>query len=276
MSTTTETTMPDWLSNPSKNSLKDIQKWLGSNKNYTYGTKKDESLFTGMNGMQKDALGNTNWMANQDIGQMFGLDQAKGYWDEYANAGKVNGQVGNVSDYMDPYLKGVLDPAIREIQDESERQRRGIGASAAMSGAFGDARHGVADVGNYAKTNEAISDTTGRIYSDAFGNAQNERNLAVERLGTAATGVQGVGSDLYSKMNDVNDRLMNAGDVSYNFQEKKRATMQQFQEALKNKKYDDAMKMLAAINGTPKESTSETESDTGMWGLLGALAGGLF
>jgi hypothetical protein len=276
MSTTTETTMPDWLSGPASSSLKQIQKWLKSDKNYVYGTKKGQSLFTPMNSMQNKAISNADWMADQDIGEMFGLDQAKGYWDEYANAGKVNGGIGNVQDYMSPYTQGVLDPAIREIQEESERQRRGIGASAAMSGAFGDARHGVMEGQNMEKTNQAVSDTTGRIMADAFNNGQAQRNLAVERLGTAAAGVQGVGDDLFGKVNEVNDRLTTAGNTAYNFQEKKRQTMQQFQEALKNKRYDDALKLLSAVNGAPKESTTETESDTGIWGLLGALAGGLF
>lgn len=276
MTTTTETTMPEWLSGPADKSLKQIQRWLKSDQNYVYGSKKGQSLFTPMNDMQNKAIGNANWMADQDLGELFGLNQAKGYWDKYANAGLINGEVGSVEDYMSPYTQGVLDPAIREIQEESERQRRGIGAGAAMAGAFGDARHGVADVGNYEKTNQAIGDTTARIYADAFGNAQNQRNLGIERLGTAASGIEGVGDNLYGKMTDVNDRLTTAGNTAYNFQERKRQTMQAFQEALKNKRYDDAIKLLSAVNGAPKESTTETESDTGLWGLLGSLAGGLF
>ncbi len=276
MTTTTETTMPSWLSNPTKGAIGDIKSWLKSGKNRVYGTKPGESLFTGMNDMQSKAIGNANWMADQDLGAMFGGDQAKGYWDQYANAGMVNGKIGSVEDYMSPYTQGVLDPAIREIQEESERQRRGIGAGAAMAGAFGDARHGVMEGQNMEKTNQAVGDTTARIYSDAFNNGQNQRNLATERLGTAASGVQGVGDNLYGKMNDVTDRLNAAGSQSYNFEEKRRQTMQNFQTALMNKDYDSAMKMLGALSGSPKESTTEQSSDTGMLGLVGALLGGMF
>lgn len=276
MSTTTETTMPDWLQKPTQGAIGDISKWLKSGKNRIYGTKRGESLFTPMNGMQSEAIGNAGWMADQDLGAMFGGDQAKGYWDQYANAGLIDGKVGSVQDYMSPYTEGVLDPALREIQQESERQRRGIGAGAAMAGAFGDARHGVMEGENMEKTNQAVGDTTSRIYADAFGNAQNQRNLATERLGTAANGVQGVGDNLYNKMNDVTDRLNAAGSQSYNFEEKRRQTMQNFQQALMDKDYNSAVKMLSALNGAPRESTTETESDTGMFGLLGSLLGGLF
>lgn len=275
MSTETSTTLPDWLTGPTKTALGDIQDWLGSKDNYVYGSKPGESLFTGMNSMQKQAIGNTNWLANQDLGKMFGLDRAKNLWNQYSNADLINGKVGSVKDYMNPYVNRVLNPQIREIQQESDRQANQIGSQAAASGAFGDARHGIAEGENMEKTDQAISDATGQAYSNAFNAGQQQRNAAIERLGTGAQGLQGVGDNLFQKMNDVNDSLYNAGTQAYNFDERKRQTMQQFQEALKNKKYDDALKLLAAINGSPKESTTETSSNDGLWGLLGSALGGL-
>jgi len=273
---TTETKMPKWLKGPTKDALGDIRKWLRSDQNYVYGTKKGEDLFTPMNSLMKGAIGNAKWLGKQDIGQTFGLDEAKSYWDDYANAGKINGEIGTTAQYMDPYLREVLDPAIREITQESERQRRAIGANATMSGAFGDAREGIEQGQNWEKTNQAIADTTGRLYSDAFNNAQQQRNIATERLGTAASGIQGVGDDLFNKTQAVNDSLYNAGNMAYNFEEKRRQTLQQFQEALKNKKYNDATLLLQALSGAPKESITNTQNNTGLFGLLGALAGGLF
>src|SRR5690606_40505722 len=79
----------------------------------------------------------------------------------------------------------------------------------------------------------------------------------VQTCALPITGVTGVGDNLFGKINDINDSLFNAGNISYNFEEKKRQTMQQFQEALKNKKYDDALKLLSAVNETPKERTEE-------------------
>lgn len=276
MSSTTETTMPDWLTGPSKDALSDIQDWLGSDNNYVYGMKKGEDLFTDMNKMQKDAIGNVNWLANQNLGKMFGLNDAKKGWQQYMNAGMVNGKIGKTTDYMNPYIDGVLDPTLREIKQESRRQQNDIGSTAAMSGAFGDARHGIAEGENFEKTNQAISDATNQAYSQGFDRAAAERQAAIERLGTGAQGLMGVGDNLFQKFNDVNDSLYNAGNISYNFDEKKRQTMQSFQEALKNKQYDDALKLLAAVNGSPKESTTETSSNDGLFGLLGSVLGGLF
>lgn len=223
MSSTQTSTVPGYIKDPTKDALKDIQKWLGGDSNYVYGSKKGEDLYTDMNGMQTGALGNMNWLANQDLNEMFGLNKAEGLWDDYATAGPElaekqgwsynvtkglgqadaldenaygraagtlsttgvmdeNGPLGTVESYMNPYLRQVLDPQIRELQEESERQRRGIGASAAMSGAFGDARHGIMEGQNMEKTNQAVSDTTGRTTADAFLNALNLRQADMGRF----------------------------------------------------------------------------------------------
>jgi hypothetical protein len=277
MATETKTSMPSWLTGPSKDAVGDVQDWLGSSKNYVYGTKKGEDLFTGMNGMQKKSIGNVNWLANQDLGKMFGLNDAAKQWKQYSGADLKNGKVGSVKSFMNPYTSQVLDPTIREIQQESERQANNIGSQAASAGAFGDARHGIAEGQNMEMTNQAVSDATNRAYSDAYNAGNAQRNTAIERLGTGAQGLQGVGDNLFGKMNDVNDSLYNAGNIAYNFDEKKRQTMQAFQEALKGKKYNDAMTLLQTLNGTSKgDTTSSTSSDNGMWGLAGSLLGGLF
>lgn len=276
MSSTTETTLPSWLTGPTKDALSSIQDWLGSDSNYVYGSKPGESLFTGMNQQQKDAIGNVNWLGNQDLGKMFGLNAAKKGWNQYMHAGEIDGKIGDTQDYMNPYTDAVLQPQIRELRKQEQRNANDIGASATMSGAFGDARHGIAEGQNFQKTNQAISDATGQAYSGAYDRGAAERQAAIERLGTGAQGLMGVGDNLFQKFNSVNDSLYNAGTQEYNFEEKKRQTMQQFQEALKNKQYDDALKLLAAANGSPKESTTETSSNDGLFGILGSLLGGLF
>ena len=294
------------------------------------------------------------------------------------------GPLGAISSYMNPYLSNSLDPTIREIQEESERQRRSIGASATMSGAFGDGRHGIMEGENFEKTNQAVSDATYRANKDAYDNAmalrssdrgrmdtmavndaalteaaqgrkltagQSNQSMeenalrrqlegdmatgkfsqagaemsldaqkanqasdnnalgrqlegdmatgrfgqagaqmtleealanmraqenATERFGTAATGIQGLGQGQYDMMTDVNDSLWNAGTLAYNQEEKQRQTTQAFQEALANNDLNTAMLLLQTLSGAPKPTTTTTESDTGLWGLIGAaLSGGL-
>lgn len=301
MATTTETQLPGYVEKATKEGLSGIKDWLKSPGNSTFGLKPGESLYTGFNGMQNKAIGNTNWLADQDISKMFGIDASKDMWDKYSKAGPEtvstwgvmdgSSPIGAFSNYMNPYTQQVLDPQIREIQKESDRQRNQIGAAAAMSGAFGDARHGIAEGQNFQKTNQAISDATGQAYNSAFQTAlgarqqdlgrffqkdtanQSAQQNANERLGTVAQAYQGLGNDFYTKLNDVNDSLFNAGSLAQGQEEKKRQALQAFQTALMNKDYDSAMKLLGAVGAAPAGQTQTQTSDTGIWGLLGALTG---
>lgn len=359
MSQTQSSTVPGYIKGPSKDALKDIQSWLGSDSNYVYGSKKGEDLYTGMNGMQKGAIGNVDWLADQDLNKMFGLNKASGLWDDYAGGGPEladkqgfsydvtqglgraptlsttgvmdeSGPLGSVQSYINPYLDAVLNPQIREIQEESERQRRSIGAGAAMAGAFGDARHGIMEGENFEKTNQAVSDATGKTTADAFLSAMAQRQAdmgridsmktsdaqladnalarqlqadiqtgqfrqsgaqmdqqaelanqaarqnATERLATAAQAAQSIGNNSMQNFMNVNDALMNAGNFTQGQDEAKRKTMQQFQEAVAAKDYNSAVRLLQALQGAPKEGTVTTESNDGLFGILGSVLGGLF
>lgn len=389
MSQTQTSTVPGYVKGPTKDALKDIQNWLGSDANYVYGSKKGEDLFTEMNGMQTGALGNIDWLGNQDINEMFGLNKAEGLWDDYVSAGpelaeKQNwsydvtkglgeagaldesaygraaptlstrgimdesGPLGSLASYINPYLEQVLNPQIREINEASDRNRRNIASEATMAGAFGDARHGIMEGENFEKTNQAISDATGKATSDAFINALTQRQQdmgrfdsmtsqdaaltenaqgrrlaagqsnqamrenalarqlqgdiqtgnfdlsgrqmdqqtelanqqarinATERLATAAQGIQSLGNNKLENFMGVNDALMNAGNFAQGQEEAKRKTMQQLQEAISGKKYNDAVRLIQALQGVPKEGTVETTSTDGLFGILGSVLGGLF
>ncbi|HEV7247957.1 MAG TPA: hypothetical protein VGN93_13315 [Shinella sp.] len=353
MGNTTKTTtgVPDWLEDPTKKSLKDIEDWLGSKDNYIYGSRDGESLWTEMSKLQTDAIGNVAWLANQDLGKMFHLDQAKGMWDQYAKAGPntisgdysggkmaapknisterlvdENGWLGSIDSYMNPYTDRVLSPVIRELQQEDQRQKNRIGGMAQMSGAFGDARHGIMEGEQSSRTNEAVGDATNRVYSDAYNTAMGQRasdigrrdtmetgntnraleaamtnlnsynagqdrklnadqfnsrakDIATDRLGTAATGIVGIGDNLYNKFTDINDALYNAGTVVRDNEEKRRKTQEDFIKAINSKKYDDALDLLAALNGTSnytKTSSEKQSNDTDLWKVISSGLGGFF
>lgn len=349
--TKTTTSVPDWLEDPTKNSLKDIEDWIGSKDNYVYGTKDGESLWTDMSKLQTDAIGNVAWLGDQDIGKMFNLDEAKSLWDRYASGGAntisgnyaggtvaapknlsterlvdEGGWLGSIDSYMNPYTQRVLDPVVRELQQEDQRQKNRIGGMAQMSGAFGDARHGIMEGEQSSRTNEAVGDATNRIYSDAYNTAMAQRgsdigrkdamdtgntnraleaalanlasfnsgqdrsltadsfnarakDLATDRLGTAAKGIEGVGDNLYNKFTGINDALFNSGTLVQQNEEKRRKTMEDFTKAISSKKYDDAMKLLAALNGTDSYTTSTSQKksdDSELWKVIGSGLSGLF
>lgn len=227
MSSTQTSTIRRYLKDPLKDAIKLGETWADSNGNRPYGTKPGESLYTEMNSMQKGALGNANWLADQDLNEMFGLNKATSMWDSYANAGPetISGPnfsygvtqglgradmlnednygrvadplqtwgvmdesspIGAVSQYVNPYIQQVLAPTIREINEQSDRNRRAIGAQSAMAGAFGDARHGIMEGENFEKTGQAISDATGRINADAFLNALAQRQTDLGRFASTS------------------------------------------------------------------------------------------
>jgi tetratricopeptide (TPR) repeat protein len=330
---TTQTNLPDWVTGPAKTGMTDIQSWLKSPDNYVYGSKPGESLYTPLSDSQNQAIGNTNWMADQDLRKLLGLDEAQGMFEQYGNAGPnlvagdltnhtaqglgtervvdENGFLGKISDYMNPYLEGVLDPTIKKMRDQEAFDKNDIGASAMMSGAFGDARHGVETSMLRDNTNENVGDVTGKTYSDAFmqamglrsndiarktgldvtraGFADNDvnriqrqkefnagaRDKALDRKERAGLDIEDVGQKYFKNFKDANDALFNAGKVQRDAGEEKRKAIQDFQTAIKDKRYNDAIKLLGAVQGSPQPTTSTTKnsSSDGIWGLIASMAG---
>lgn len=92
------------------------------------------------------------------------------------------GRLGAISDYMNPYLDQVLNPALREIDKGSAAERKRIGDVASSGSAFGDARHGVLEGELGERTNRARGDVTGNIYAGGFDTAMALRSGDVDRL----------------------------------------------------------------------------------------------
>jgi hypothetical protein len=288
--------LPSYIEQPIKTSLGGIQDWLNSDANYVYGSKKGESLFTPLSAGQNKAIGNAHWLADQDLAKMFGVEDATGLWGQVGSASydksrlvDENGALGAMSDYMNPYISGVLDPQIREIEEALQRGRRDLGANRAMSGSFGDARHGVAEGEIYRGANEAISDATGRAYADAFDRAMGFRGADINRIvntqmaetGNKASAAQGLASEgnrYFDLITDVNDTLFNAGKVERDAEQERSDAMRAFQEAIKNKKYDDALKLLGAAQGSPYSSTttSQQKQTADPMGIFGSILSALF
>lgn len=70
--------------------------------------------------------------------------------------------------YMNPYVKGALDPAARELKEETQRQVALRGQEAGMAGAFGGARQAIAESETRRGGLEAVSDLYQKGYERAF------------------------------------------------------------------------------------------------------------
>lgn len=287
--TTSKTGIPDYIEDPTKKALGDVESFLGSEQNYVYGSKPGESLYTGLDQNQQESIGNVEWMADQDLAELFGINKAGGMLDEFSSfdPGQLTdetGYLGSISGDMDPYLEQVLGPQIRKMKEQLQIGRRDLADGATMSGAFGDARHGVLEGDIYDTTQRNISDVTGSAYSQAYRDAMERR--ASDRAAmvgqnankaTAASGIAGLGRQFQDQWNTANDALFNSGEVRRDATEEQRLAVERFQTALKDKKYNDALRMLGAAQGTPYETTSttETKSNDGIWSLLGSGLGAI-
>jgi hypothetical protein len=92
------------------------------------------------------------------------------------------GKLGAISDYMNPYIGQVVDTALRKIQEQSDQQRKAIGAHATLSGSFGDARHGVTESNLNRDTMTSMGDVAGNLYSRGFDQAMAERTGDINRF----------------------------------------------------------------------------------------------
>jgi len=222
------------------------------------------------------------------------------------------GRLGAISDYMNPYLDQVLNPALREIDKGSAAERKRIGDVASSGSAFGDARHGVLEGELGERTNRARGDVTGNIYAGGFDTAMALRSGDVDRLlSTDITNAQFAEQALGRKMTGgrslfdmteaaLNRKLNATGAMSDAADAEQARVLQRLQALLtggaiqqqtaQNKadaKYEEFLRkegdpydrfqlMLSALNGTPVNRTvTSSQPDNSLLSLLGAGAGAL-
>jgi hypothetical protein len=82
----------------------------------------------------------------------------------------------NVSNYMNPYLKGALDPQLAEVQRQYDITGAQQKSGAAKSGAFGGSREALMAAENQRNAGLAKNQIIGQGYNQAFQNAQQQFN----------------------------------------------------------------------------------------------------
>ena len=116
-----------------------------------------------------DQIGKPQTVNNQDIRTERVVDE--------------NGRLGKIKDYVNPHMDAVVNPALRDIRNAGKLQRQDIGTSATFGGAFGDARHGVAEGVQMGQEMQEIGDTSGALryqgYQDAMGRRADDLNRFV-------------------------------------------------------------------------------------------------
>src|SRR5690606_2002005 len=97
----------------------------------------------------RENIGQSPEAINQSLGYSLGL---------LGDRGGITNE--DISYFMNPYTSGVIDPAIRELQSASERQRMSIQDAALAAGSFGGSRLGLLEQGLMSDTQRNIGDLT--------------------------------------------------------------------------------------------------------------------
>jgi hypothetical protein len=210
--------------------------------------------------------------------------------------GGTDVNTSTIGDYMNPYVDATLAPTLQAIARQGASARKSIGANATMSGAFGDARHGIEDSNQMRDENTLVGNTVGQAYNNAFNtaaglrgtditNAINTQNLTAQNreaaLARAAAGATNLlNLDKYDTGRQVD--LANALEAQGG---KEQATNQaqldaNYQEFMRRQGYSPQMiqlltQVLAADPGNKATSKTETteKPDNSGYGILGSLLG---
>jgi len=89
-------------------------------------------------------------------------------------AGSFTGQAAQ--QYMNPYLQAALEPQLREASRQAEMQRIADAGRLSRAGAFGGSRQAIMEAEGGRNLGQQLADITGRGYSEAFGQAQQQFN----------------------------------------------------------------------------------------------------
>jgi len=108
-------------------------------------------------------------------------------------AGSFTGQAAQ--QYMNPYLQAALEPQLREASRQAEMQRIADAGRLSRAGAFGGSRQAIMEAEGGRNLGQQLADITGRGYSEAFGQAQQQFNTEQEMRQRIAE----VGLDQFNK-----------------------------------------------------------------------------
>lgn len=269
--TTSTYTPPSWVQGAAKGALGQAQA-IADRPYQAYTGQR----VAGMSGNERMALD----LARQGSGQWQGdLDKARGFLER---AGQKFTDA-DIQSYMNPYIKGALDPAARELNEDTQRRVNTLRSQQASRGAFGGGRATLMEQETVRGGQEALSDLYGRGYASAFesganrwaADRENDRIQASSYLATAAQQAGLMGQDIANLISTgVIDRQIRQAAQDFDYQ--------QFVEGrdwdVRN--LGIMIDTLKGIKGSYEETTKSESKDSGnklgqLFGGASAILGGL-
>lgn len=175
------------------------------------------------------------------------------------------GRLGPISKYMNPSLDAALSPTLRAIQEAEDANRKRIGAGATSAEAYGDARHGIQEVGNMQSAQTARREAAGSLYSRAFETAMQMRGVDLSRFSDIDK------TNFMQTLQAASALLSTGGQQQGLDQAKNQAVLDQFLRKYGANK--DMVNALIAALGQPYETTTTTtQPDNSILEVLGGVA----
>jgi hypothetical protein len=164
--------------------------------------------------------------------------------------------------YMNPYIKGALDPAAREIREEMAREQRELGSRAGEIGAFGGARQAILEAEQKRGGREAIGDLYGRGYAQAFESGRDQINRDRASSRAAADQFRSIGVAGQAMLGQEIQNLLTTGGLERNL---KQAGLDfDFAQFMEARDWDitNLQPLLATLSSVPygEKTTNVTKS----------------
>lgn len=182
--------------------------------------------------------------------------------------------------YMSPFAMAAMAPQIQQLKLKQSQDQKGIDAGATHSGAFGDARHGVADAMNNFYSDLALSDLVSQGMNQAYNTGMGAHQGDMARLmGAGQQFGQLAGQQQQLGVTGAN-ALFNAGTQQQQLtQQQLKAAYSNFMNQV-NWPREQLNLRIASLANSPYSVTNHTtlppSNATAMnVGAFGALAGGL-
>lgn len=179
--------------------------------------------------------------------------------------------------YMDPYVGGVVNTALRNENTAYQQDQNDLRAKATSQGAFGGSRATLLEAAGTGKHLQAVGDITTAGYSAAYKNAFSGWQADNDRKLGAARAYQSVGGDIAKLNSDQIQDLMQTGgadrvlrqitdDTNYQaFIEKRDWDVSNLQPLIQS--------IAAARGGNVQRDTSKTDAATSALGSIASLVG---
>lgn len=192
-------------------------------------------------------------------------DMTRDFAAKYGNQPDLMAMLTNpstIQQFMNPYQQGVIDVGLGEMDRQRQIMQKDVNASATGAGAFGDARHGVAE----AETNRGVADMMQKFLAEQLAGGYDKAIGNIMALPGLTATQQGIEQKAISGLNAAGQQ-----------QEAKAQTGldKQYEQFLRAQGWnDEQIKLFAQILGALPggQTTTTTQPNSG---VLGSLVGGL-